>query len=257
METQELKKLILFSSTEDKQEASKAKFKDMENYRWFIGNVRDYERLYEAFEDVDIVIHAAAMKRIDICEKEPEEAIKTNLDGTRNVIRAAMERNINKVMMISTDKAVCPINLYGMTKATAEKAILAANTHTGWKDIMFSVCRYGNVVGSNGSVIPVWKKMISDGAKELPITDIRMTRFWYCMEDAITFVIESLLKMRGGEIFIPQIKSVRMTDVAQALNMPYKEVGIRQGEKLHEALDIGYTSDNNDFLTVDEIKKTI
>ena len=257
MKDKGLKRLIVLSSTEDKQDKSKEKFRDIENMRWFIGNVRDYDRLYEAFEGVDIVIHAAAMKRIDICENEPEECKKTNVDGTQNVIRAAMNRGVKKTLLISTDKAVAPINLYGTTKAMAEKLIINANSHVGEKGLKFSVCRYGNVVGSAGSVLPVWQKLISEGAKSVPVTHEDMTRFWFVMPKVIEFVLESLDKMQGGEIFIPHIPSIKITDLAKALNVDYHVVGIRKGEKIHEALDIAYTSDKNAFLTVEEIMQTI
>ena len=257
MKDKGLKRLIVLSSTEEKQDRSKAKFRDVQNMRWFIGNVRDYPRLYEAFENVDIVIHAAAMKRIDICENEPDEAKKTNVDGTQNVIRAAMNRNVKKTLLISTDKAVAPINLYGTTKAMAQKLVINANTHVGTKGLMFSVCRYGNVIGSAGSVVPLWKKMILDGAKSVPVTHPDMTRYWFKMQSAIDFVLDSLQKMNGGEIFIPRIKSIRITDLAKAMGVDYHVVGIRKGEKLHESLDIDYSSDQNEFMTVEEIRGTI
>jgi UDP-N-acetylglucosamine 4,6-dehydratase len=252
------KKLIIFSTGWERQEALRNELRNPAWARWFIGNVRDYERLYQAFEDVDIVIHAAAIKCIETCEKDPEEALKTNVIGTQNVIRAALNREVNKVLLISTDKAVSPANVYGESKAMAERLMINANNYKGTKDIRFSVVRYGNVIGSNGSVIPKWRKMIADGMKELPVTDAKMTRFFYPMQDAIKFVIDALNKMHGGEVYIPRIPSVRVTDITAALGMPYKIVGIRPGEKIHESLEPGYDSGSNpEFLTVEQIKELI
>jgi len=251
------KRLIIFSTDWKKQEDLRDSLGNPPFMRWFIGNIRDSERLDMALEDVDYVIHAAAIKSLDACEKEPEEALKTNVIGTQNVISAALNQGVKKILFISTDKAVNPINTYGTCKAMAEKLIINANNYIGWKNIKFSVVRYGNVVGSSNSVVPIWKKLIEHGATELPITDENMTRFWYPMAEACKFVIDSLNKMQGGETFIPKIKSVRITDLAAAFGMPYKVIGIRKGEKLHEELDQGYNSRDNEYLTVDEIKETI
>jgi UDP-N-acetylglucosamine 4,6-dehydratase len=225
--------------------------------RYRIGNVRDYDRLYEAFEDVDIVIHAAAMKCIDVCQNEPKECYKTNIAGTQNVIDAAKNRKVRKVLFISTDKAVNAINAYGKSKAMAEELIIDANKCVGDKNIKFSVCRYGNVIGSAKSVIPFWAKLAKEGFDKLPVTDLRMTRFFWSMDEAVQFVIDSLEKMEGGEIFIPKLKSARMTDVAKAFGCGWYEVGIREGEKLHEELAQGYDSESAERLTVQEIKKYI
>jgi UDP-N-acetylglucosamine 4,6-dehydratase len=251
------KRLIIFSTDWKKQEDLRNSLGNPPYMRWFIGNIRDSERLNMAFEDVDYVIHAAAIKSLDACEKEPEEALKTNVIGTQNVISAALDRGVRKVLLISTDKAVNPINTYGTCKAMAEKLIINANNYIGWKNIKFSVVRYGNVVGSSNSVVPIWKKLIEQGATELPITDENMTRFWFPMVDAVRFVINSLEKMQGREIFIPKIKSIKITDLAAAFGMPYKVIGIRKGEKLHEELDQGYNSRDNEYLTAEEIRETI
>jgi UDP-N-acetylglucosamine 4,6-dehydratase len=251
-------KLIIFSTGWERQDALRNELGNPTWARWFIGNVRDYDRLYQAFEDVDIVIHAAAIKCIETCEKDPEEALKTNVIGTQNVIRAALNRNVGKVLLISTDKACEPCNTYGASKALAERLITNANNYKGSKDVRFSVVRYGNVIGSNGSVIPKWRKMIADGVNELPVTDANMTRFFYPMQDAVQFVIDALNKMRGGEVYIPRIPSVRIVDLAAALGMPYKIVGIRPGEKIHESLEPGYDSGSNpEFLNVERIKELI
>jgi UDP-N-acetylglucosamine 4,6-dehydratase len=251
------KRLIIFSTDWKKQEDLRNSLGNPPFMRWFIGNIRDQERLNMAFEDVDYVIHAAAIKSLEACENEPEEALKTNVIGTRNVINAALERGVRKTLLISTDKAVNPINTYGTCKAMAEKLIINANNCIGWKNVKFSVVRYGNVIGSSNSVVPVWKKLIEQGAEYLPITDENMTRFWYPMNDAVRFVIDSLERMQGREIFIPKIKSIRITDLAAAFGKPYKMIGIRKGEKLHEELDQGYNSKDNEYLTVEEISETI
>ena len=250
----EYKKIIVLSTSWEKQTALRNELGNPEHMRWFIGNVRDYDRLYQAFENVNVVIHAAAIKCIVTCQNDPEEALKTNVIGTQNVIRAAINRKVGKVLLISTDKAVAPINTYGATKALAENLIINANNYKGSKNIRFSVCRYGNVIGSAGSVLPVWKKLIADGAQSLPVTDAEMTRFWFPMDQAIKFVQDSLLHMKGGETFIPEIASIKITDLAKALNMPYHIVGLRKGEKIHESMSADYSSDKNRFLTVEEIK---
>lgn len=225
--------------------------------RYRMGDVRDYNRLCEAFEDVDYIIHAAAIKSIVDAENESEEVMKTNVEGTQNVINAAIHAKVKKVIFISTDKAVNPINTYGMSKAMAERLILSANKRVGDKDIKFSVVRYGNVVGSAGSVVPRWAEMIKNGAAYLPITDRNMTRFWYPIQNAVSFVLDCLDKMEGGETFIPRIPSVWMTDVALAFKKEWQEVGIRPCEKLHEELGDGFNSKVNQFLSIDEIRETI
>ena len=261
--TQSAKKVIVFSRDWLKQSALRDKLGNPPNFRWFIGDVRDKDRLIRALKNVDIVVHAAAIKDLPSCEYNPDEAMKTNVQGTQNVIDACLERKVGKCIFISTDKAVNPINTYGTSKALAEKLWINANKYAANDDVRFSVCRYGNVYGSNGSVVPVWKKMIADGADELPVTDERMTRYWWSLDEAVQFVVEALDKMLGGETFIPDLPSVRIVDVATAFGMPYKVVGIREGEKIHETMGkyrAGelITSGNNDrFLTVDEIKKTI
>ncbi|MFA5130465.1 MAG: SDR family NAD(P)-dependent oxidoreductase [Patescibacteria group bacterium] len=258
---QECKKIIVFSRDWQKQNELKEKLNDPPNMRWFIGDVRDLERLIMAFEMVDVVVHAAAIKCIDICEREPFEAKKTNIDGSENVILACLKRGVSKAILISTDKAVFPVNLYGLTKATAERLFIRANKLVGWKEIAFGVIRYGNVIGSNGSVVQKWRKCIESGEKELPLTDERMTRFWYRIEDAVEFILTSLdeLKTGKGQIFIPNnIPSIYIKDLAKVFDMPYKIIGIRENEKLHEALDDGRTSDQNTrFLTVDEIRESL
>jgi UDP-N-acetylglucosamine 4,6-dehydratase len=251
------KRLIIFSTDWKKQEDLRNSLGNPPFMRWFIGNIRDQERLTMAFEDVDFVIHAAAIKSLEACENEPEEALKTNVIGTRNVINAALERSVRKTLLISTDKAVNPINTYGTCKAMAEKLIINANNCIGWKNVKFSVVRYGNVIGSSNSVVPMWEKLIEQGAEYLPVTDENMTRFWYPMNDACEFVIDSLERMQGREIFIPKIKSIKITDLAAAFGKPYKVIGIRKGEKLHEQLDQGYNSRDNEYLTVEEIRETI
>jgi len=251
------KKVICFSRCWLRQKNLRAELGDPPNYRWFIGDVRDKDRLMRAFKDVDILIHAAALKDLPTCEYNPQEALATNVIGTQNVIDAAIDCKVSKNLLISTDKAVAPCNTYGATKALAERLWLNANTTAANDNIRFSVCRYGNVFGSSGSVYPVWKKMIEQGAEWLPITDERMTRFHFLMPDVCRFVEDSIERMQGGELFIPRLPSIRIVDLAEALGMPYRVVGIRPGEKLHEELEPGYSSGDNYFLTVEQIRETI
>jgi len=206
--------------------------------RFFIGDVRDAERLTQAMKGIDFVIHAAALKQIPAAEYNPIECIKTNIHGAENVIKAALENNVERVIALSTDKAANPINLYGATKLASDKLFVAANNISGGHPTLFSVVRYGNVVGSRGSVVPFFKRLLANGAKELPITDKRMTRFWITLPQGVDFVWKSLQRMHGGEIFVPKIPSVRITTLAESLapSLPLRVVGIRPGEKLHEVM---------------------
>ena len=230
-------KIIIYSRDELKQYEMAQSF-NSECMRYFIGDVRDAQRLNEAMDGVDYVIHAAALKHVPVAEYNPMECIKTNIDGAQNVISASIKNNVKKVIALSTDKASSPINLYGATKLASDKLFVAANNMVGKRETRFSVVRYGNVVGSRGSVVPFFKKLISDGATELPITDERMTRFLITLEDGVNFVLKDFERMHGGEIFIPKIPSMKMTDLAKALapSLPHKIVGIRPGEKMHEVM---------------------
>jgi UDP-N-acetylglucosamine 4,6-dehydratase len=232
------RKLIIFSRDELKQFEMRQQFNDNQYkcMRYFIGDVRDRDRLYRAFDGVDIVVHAAALKQVPAAEYNPGEAVKTNVLGAMNVIDAAIDCNVKQVIALSTDKAANPINLYGATKLCSDKLFIAANSYVGHHETRFSIVRYGNVVGSRGSVIPFFMKMRETGV--LPITDERMTRFWIMLEQGIDFVLASLGRMRGGEIFVPKIPSMRMTDLAHAVapECKIKIVGIRPGEKLHEVM---------------------
>ncbi len=234
------KKLIIFSRDELKQSEMliDPNFKDKKNLRFFIGDVRDYQRLLMALKDVDIVVHAAALKQVPTAEYNPTECIKTNIYGAENVIRASIECDVKKIVALSTDKAVNPINLYGATKLASDKLFIAANNLTGKQKTIFSVVRYGNVVGSRGSVVPLFNELINKKKKFLPITDFEMTRFWITLDKGVAFVLKSLNDMKGGEIFVPKIPSVRIVDLAKAMGpkMELKEIGIRSGEKLHELL---------------------
>lgn len=231
----DIKKVIVFSRDELKQYEMAQDFKDP-RIRFFIGDVRDKDRLYRAFDGVDIVVHAAAMKQVPACEYNPFEAIKTNIYGAQNVIEAAIDRGVRRVIALSTDKACSPVNLYGATKLASDKLFVAANSYVGGKETRFSVVRYGNVAGSRGSVVPFFKKIRHTG--KLPITDERMTRFWITLDQGVQFVIDSLRRMRGGEIFVPKIPSMRVLDLAEAIapECEIEIVGIRPGEKLHEAM---------------------
>jgi len=230
-------KIIIFSRDELKQYEMAQIFKDS-CMRYFIGDVRDAERLEEAMNGVDFVIHAAALKHVPVAEYNPMECIKTNINGAENVIKASIKNNVEKVIALSTDKASSPINLYGATKLASDKLFVAANNMVGTGRTRFAVVRYGNVVGSRGSVVPFFQKLIDDGATELPITDIDMTRFLITLEEGVKFVLNDFERMHGGEIFIPKIASMKMTDLALALapNLPHKVIGIRPGEKMHEVM---------------------
>jgi UDP-N-acetylglucosamine 4,6-dehydratase len=231
------KKIIVFSRDELKQYEMAQHF-DAPQMRYFIGDVRDKARLDEAMQGVDFVIHAAALKHVPIAEYNPMECIRTNIHGAENVITAALANNVDKVIALSTDKAANPINLYGATKLASDKMFVAANNMAGKRRTRFAVTRYGNVVGSRGSVVPFFERLIAEGATSLPITDENMTRFWISLQDGVDFVLSNFERMHGGEIFVPKIPSVRIPELATAI-APHLEqhvIGIRPGEKLHEIM---------------------
>jgi UDP-N-acetylglucosamine 4,6-dehydratase len=232
------KKLIIFSRDELKQHEMRQVYPDdgTSPMRYFIGDVRDRERLYRAFNGVGVVVHAAALKQVPACEYNPFEAVHTNIIGAKNVIDAAIDQGVKKVMAISTDKAVNPINLYGATKLCAEKMFVQANAYSGAEGPRFSVCRYGNVVGSRGSVVPLFLEQRKNG--KITITDDRMTRFWITLEQGVRFVIRCIEQMHGGEVFVPNIPSMNIMDLAKAIapGCEIEYIGIRPGEKLHEVL---------------------
>ena len=233
------KKIIIYSRDEFKQWLMADEFREYEDkLRFFIGDVRDLNRLKRACEGVDYIIHAAALKQVPACEYNPNEAIKTNINGAMNVIDAALDSGVRKVVALSTDKAVNPVNLSGGTKLVSDKLFVAANAYAGTKDINFSIVRYGNVAGSRGSVIPVFNKVIKEGKTELPVTDVRMTRFWISLTQGVELVIKALQEAKGGETFISKIPSFKVTDLAEAMlpGCTIKETGIRPGEKLHEIM---------------------
>jgi len=230
-------KIIIFSRDELKQYEMAQQFTNP-CMRFFIGDVRDAERLKRAMDGVDYVIHAAALKHVPIAEYNPMECIKTNINGAQNVIDAALECKVTKVIALSTDKAANPINLYGATKLASDKLFVAANNIRGSQKTAFSVVRYGNVLGSRGSVVPLFKRLIAEGATELPITEIEMTRFWITLEQGVNFVLKNFARMQGGELFIPKIPSMKMVDLAHSLapHLGVKVIGIRPGEKMHEVM---------------------
>ncbi|WP_316977586.1 UDP-N-acetylglucosamine 4,6-dehydratase (inverting) [Shumkonia mesophila] len=233
------RKLIIFSRDELKQYEMAQKFR-VEEYpfmRYFIGDVRDVDRLELALRDVDYVVHAAALKHVPIAEYNPFECIQTNVHGAENVVKAALRCGVKRVVGLSTDKAASPINLYGASKLASDKIFVAANNLSGGEP-NFAVVRYGNVVGSRGSVVPFFRKLVEDGAKTLPITDPRMTRFWITLRQGVNFVLSSLAMMQGGEIFVPKIPSMKVVDLATAIGprLDHEIVGIRPGEKLHEVM---------------------
>ena len=294
LDTYKPKKLIIFSRDELKQHEMRTSGYTDPSLRWFIGDVRDAERLQRAMKGVDVVVHAAALKQVPACEYNPNEAVKTNVMGGKNIIDAALANGITKVLALSTDKAVSPVNIYGATKLCAEKLFIQSNAYSGIADTRFSCVRYGNVVGSRGSVIPLFQKQRETGT--VTVTDPRMTRFWITLDQGVKFVINCIERMHGGEIFIPKIPSMKMMDLVKAIapDCEVKQIGIRSGEKLHEALigvdegryavDVGdmyvilpvhpwwdvkcwadgepltdgehYSSDNNDtWLTIDQLRE--
>ncbi|MCL6611790.1 MAG: UDP-N-acetylglucosamine 4,6-dehydratase (inverting) [Peptococcaceae bacterium] len=229
------RRIIVFSRDELKQFEMEREYSD-DRLRFFIGDVRDKDRLYRAFAGVDYVVHAAALKQVPACEYNPFEAIKTNVLGAQNIIEAAIDCGIKKVVALSTDKAANPVNLYGATKLCSDKLFISGNSYAGSRDTRFSVVRYGNVVGSRGSVIPLFKKMRETGV--VTITDPRMTRFWITLDQGVKFVLDSIERMQGGELFVPKIPSMRITDLAEAVapGCRHEYIGIRPGEKLHEVM---------------------
>ncbi len=236
-------RIIIYSRDEFKQDVMRKDFtkrypEKVHLLRFFIGDVRDKDRLLRAFNGVDYVIHAAAMKQVPACEYNPFEAIKTNIHGAQNIVDAALDCGVKKVVALSTDKAVNPINLYGGTKLVSDKLFVSANSYSGKDGTVFSVVRYGNVAGSRGSVIPFFKELVDKGATELPITDFGMTRFWITLEEGVDLVFKALEESKGGEIYISKIPSFKITDLAKAIkeDIELKEVGIREGEKLHEVM---------------------
>lgn len=231
------RRIAILSRDELKQQHLRMEFQDDSRLRWFLGDVRDLDRLKRAFHGVDYVIHAAALKQVDTGEYNPMEFIKTNVLGSQNVIDASIDAGVKRVVALSTDKASSPINLYGATKLTADKLFVAANNYSFTYGTTFSVVRYGNVMGSRGSVIPYFREIAAQG-KPLPITDLRMTRFWISIESAVKFVIDSLEMMSGGELYVPKIPSMKIIDLANAVapGAKLEEIGMRPGEKLHEEM---------------------
>ena len=231
------KKIIIFSRDELKQYEMQQVF-NSSSMRYFLGDVRDRDRLVQACNGVDFIIHAAALKQVPAAEYNPTECIRTNINGAENVIHAAIINKVSRVIALSTDKATNPVNLYGATKLCSDKLFVAANNIVGNKYPRFSVVRYGNVIGSRGSVVPFFKQLILNGAKSLPITDLEMTRFWITKRQGVDFVLECFKCMYGGEMFIPKIPSLKITDLAKAMapELPHEVIGIRPGEKLHEIM---------------------
>ena len=249
------KRVVVFSRDELKQFEMQQEF-DSPVMRYFIGDVRDASRLVQAMRGIDYVVHAAALKQVPAAEYNPMECIKTNIHGAENVIQAALENEVEKVIALSTDKAANPVNLYGATKLASDKLFVAANNISGGHRTRFAVVRYGNVVGSRGSVVPFFKKLVLEGVKELPVTDPRMTRFWITLQQGVEFVVRNFQRMQGGEIFIPKIPSMRILDLVESMapGIRTKVVGIRPGEKLHEIMcpsdDSHLTLEFNDHFVI-------
>lgn len=282
-----IKKIYIYSRDEYKQSEMKKEFENNPKLSFFIGDIRDKDRLYRAFNEIDYVIHTAAQKHVSSCEYNPFEAVKTNVIGSANIIDAAIDRKVKKVLAISTDKAVNPINLYGCTKACMEKMFIDGNNYSGDNETIFSIVRYGNVISSRGSVIPFFKKIAKEGGK-FPLTDNEMTRFWTTIDNAAKFVLDSLEIMEGQEIFIPKLPTLKIIDLIKAIkeDAEIKVIGVRKGEKIHETLiskeeskcfldmnnyfiitqnapissfePFEYTSKNNDdYLSIEEMRKLL
>ena len=250
-------KIIVYSRDEYKQYVMRNRFKEHDRkLRYFIGDVRDRERLYRALDGVDILIHAAALKHVTVAEYNPIEAVRTNIDGAANIIDAAIDRGVERVVALSTDKAVNPINLYGATKLVSDKLFVSSNAYAGGKSTTFSVVRYGNVTGSRGSVVPFFARLAEQGATELPVTDMRMTRFWITLDQGVDLVFHALDTSKGGQIYVSKIASYTIPDLARAVlpGAQLKEVGIREGEKLHEVMitaeDSRFTYDYGDHYVI-------
>lgn len=237
LEQYQPKRVVVFSRDELKQYEMQQTF-NAPCMRYFLGDVRDAERLRQAMRGIDYVVHAAALKQVPAAEYNPTECIRTNVNGAENIIAAAIDNGVKKVVALSTDKAASPVNLYGATKLLSDKLFVAANNIAGDQPTRFAVVRYGNVAGSRGSVVPFFSKLIAEGARELPITDERMTRFWITLDHGVQFVLDSFSRMHGGEVFVPKIPSIRIVDLARGMaqKLPHKQVGIRPGEKLHELM---------------------
>lgn len=254
-------KIIIYSRDEFKQDLMRKDFEKrfpdkIKLLRFFIGDVRDKDRLFRAFNKVDYVIHAAAMKQVPACEYNPFEAIKTNINGAKNIVDAAIDSGVSKVIALSTDKAVSPVNLYGGTKLVSDKLFISSNSYSANYETIFSVVRYGNVSGSRGSVIPFFRELLNNGTTKLPITDERMTRFWMTLDDAVDLVIKAIEESKGGETFVFKNPSYKVTDIAKAMNpgQDYEVVGIREGEKLHESMiskdDSRFTYDYGNYYII-------
>jgi UDP-N-acetylglucosamine 4,6-dehydratase len=248
LSTTAVRRVVVFSRDELKQFEMSEDYQGESRIRFFIGDVRDADRLARAFDGVDIVVHAAALKQVPAVEYNPIEAVRTNINGAENIINAALDRGVQRVIALSTDKASSPINLYGATKLVSDKLFVNGNAYVGGRPTRFSVVRYGNVVGSRGSVVPFFKRLVAQNAQEIPITDERMTRFWITLPQGVQFVMDNLERMRGGEIFVPKIPSMRVTDLAAVLapKIGLKIVGIRPGEKIHE-----------EMISVDDARRTV
>ncbi|MFW6129762.1 MAG: UDP-N-acetylglucosamine 4,6-dehydratase (inverting) [Atribacterota bacterium] len=255
LEKYDPEKLIIFSRDELKQHEMKNLFNNDSRLRFFVGDIRDKERLYRAMDGVDIVVHAAALKRVPSCEYNPFEAVKTNILGAQNIINVGIDCEVEKLIALSTDKAVNPVNLYGATKMCMERLFVAGNSYTGWHETRLACVRYGNVIGSRGSVIPLFKKQAKK--EKLTITDERMTRFWITLEQGVELVLQGLETMHGGEVFIPKIPSMKIMDLAKAMapKAEIETIGIRPGEKIHECLitedEARHTKEFKDFFIIE------
>lgn len=250
-------RICIYSRDEYKQSLMRAEFGDDERLRFFVGDVRDLARLRRAFKGVDLVIHAAALKRVETCEYDVMEAIATNVHGAENVVDAAIEAGVKKVVFLSTDKACNPTTAYGYTKALAERIFASAKHYAGADGTLFATTRYGNVTNSTGSVIPTWLKMIANGAKSLPVTDPNCTRFHMTRDEAVRLVLHTARTMKGGEVAVPNLPAYRLGDLAQAMGMPLRVIGLPEGQKKHEEMTPGSSSEHARRMTIGELKEVI
>lgn len=252
-----VKRVCVFSRGEYRQAQMRAEIGDDERVRYFIGDVRDKDRLTRAMEGVEVVVHAAALKRVEVIEYNVLEAVSTNVLGTENVVKAAIDAGVKKAVLISSDKAVEPLNAYGITKALAEKVFLSAKHYAGADGPRFAVVRYGNVASSTGSVIPMWRWAIDNGADEVPVTHPDCTRYWMYREDAVALVMRTIAEMKGGEINIPELPAYRLGDLAEAMGTSMKVIGLRDGEKMHERMTLAETSEQARRMSVEELREAL
>ncbi len=252
-----IERVCIYSRGEHRQAEMRAKYSNDDRIRFFIGDIRDRDRLRRAMEGIEVVVHAAALKRIEVCEYDVTELVKTNIMGTINVIEAATDANVKKVVGLSTDKAVDPVNAYGASKLLVERMLLAANNARGAGGPIFAVCRYGNIWNSNGSVVPKWQSLIKDGATKVPVSSPSCTRFFMYITDAVSLVLNTIKTMQGGELAIPNLPAYRLGDLTKAMGVGMDIIGLPDWEKLHESMESGSSSDQARRMSIDELREAL